>query len=160
MTINKSILKQCTVFSTLSDGELDLLVSLASEREYEAGTIIFHEGDSADDLIQVIDGRVAVQVTAQSKDKQPGRKITVDIVGKYELAGWSALVEPYKYTMAAVCLQKVTVFALNGIKLRRLMQNDIKISNEILRGLVKVIASRLNETRQLLISERLTQTIK
>jgi CRP/FNR family cyclic AMP-dependent transcriptional regulator len=156
MTTVESILKLCSVFSTLSNEELDKVASLVKEKEYEAGSVIFHEEDVADELLVVVEGRIALQLTSRSKDGQPSRRITVDIVDKHEMAGWSALVEPYKYTMTAVCLQKVKACVIKSVKLRGLIQDDCKIKAEILSGLVKVIALRLSDTRQLLISERLT----
>ena len=151
----KQVLKECRVFAALTDAELEKIASLAVEKEYEAGTTIFQEGDSANELFVLQEGKVAVQMTLPVSSAQMSRRVTVDIITGNEVLGWSAIVEPYVYTLTAVCLQKAKVLAINGIKLRPLLQDNLNIGYEVLRGLIKVVASRLDDTRQVLVSERL-----
>ena len=151
----KQALKDCVLFSSLSDSELEQVASSAVEKQYEAGTTIFATGDSAEELFVIQEGRVAVQMTLPKSGTQASRRITVDVVTKNEIAGWSAIVEPYKYTFTAVCMQKAVALSIGGEKLRWLLRDNPKIGYEIMKGLTKVIAAGLNDTRQVLISERL-----
>lgn len=125
------------------------------EREYEAGATIFKEGDVAQELLVLQEGKVALQMTLPRAEAETSRRMTVDVVNKNEMIGWSAIVEPYIYTMSAVCLQKTKALSISGTKLRILMQDNQKVGYLVLQGLIRVVASRLNETRQLLVSERL-----
>ncbi len=147
-------LRECQLFSGLSDAELAKVASSVLVKEYEAGAIIFQEGDSAEELLVLQEGRVALQMTLPKIEGQ-SRRITVDIVTRNDVIGWSALVEPYKYNFAAVCLQKVKAQSISGNKLRWLLQDDPRIGYEVLKGLTQVIASRLHDTTQVLVSERL-----
>ncbi len=158
MTI-KQALRQCNVFSSLDDTALEQIAGLAVEKQYEAGTTIFNEGDNADELIVLQEGEAVLQITIRDVLKQVNKRITVDITNPNGIVGWSALVEPYIYTLTAVCLQKTKVLSIDGVKLRGLLQDDKLVGYEILKELVKVVASRLNDTRQVLISER-SLTIK
>ncbi|MBI2288660.1 MAG: cyclic nucleotide-binding domain-containing protein [Chloroflexi bacterium] len=151
----KQVLKECSVFSALSDSELDRIASLAVEKQYEAGTTIFEEGDSAQEFFVLQEGKVALQMTFSERQGQLGRRITVDVVNKNEIVGWSAIVEPYTYTLTAVCLQKVNALSIDGSKFRRLLRDNHHIGYEVLKETIKVVASRLDDTRQVLISERL-----
>jgi CRP-like cAMP-binding protein len=90
----------------------------------------------------------------------PVRRITVDIVGANEVVGWSSIVEPYIYTLTAICLQKTKVLSINGLNLRRLMSEDQQISNAMNKGLIRVIADRLAVTRHVMISERLVSPLE
>ncbi len=154
MTVRQA-LRECRIFSALSDNALEEIVSLAVEKQYEAGATLFEEGDSAEELIVLQEGKVALQM-AQPKIQMPiGRRITLDVVTKNEIVGWSAITEPYIYTITAVCLQKVKALSINGVKLRQLVRDDHHIGYEVLKELIKVVASRLDDTRQVLISERL-----
>jgi len=65
------------------------------------------------------------------------------------------MVEPYIHNFTAVCLQKVKALSLSGTKLRWLVQDNPKIGFDVMKGLIKVVDSRLVETRHLLICERL-----
>ncbi|MDO8687296.1 MAG: cyclic nucleotide-binding domain-containing protein [Dehalococcoidales bacterium] len=153
MTI-KQALRQCNVFSSLDDTALEQIASLAVEKQYEAGTTIFNEGDNADELLVLQEGEAVLQITVRDVVKQVNKRITVDITNRNSIVGWSAIVEPYSYTLTAVCLQKTRVLSIDGIKLRELLLDNKLVGYEILKELVKVVASRLNDTRQVLINER------
>ncbi len=154
MTVQQ-LLRECEVFSSLTNAELEKVASSVLEKEYEAGTTILKAGDSAEELLVVQEGKVAVQMTLPKAEGQMSRRVTVDIVARNEVVGWSAIVEPHVYTLTGVCLQKVRVLSISGTKLRWLLRDNPKIGYEVLKGLVKVIASRLDNTRCVLASERL-----
>ncbi len=151
----KQVLRECELFSTLSEAELEKVASSVLEKEYEAGTTIHKEGDNAEELLVLTEGKVAIQMTLLKEQGQVSRKITVDVVVRNEVVGWSAIVEPYTYTFTSVCLQKVKALSISGTKLRGLLRDNPKIGYEVLKGLIQVVASRLNETRHVLVSERL-----
>ncbi len=151
----QQVLRECEVFSALTNAELEKVASSVLEKEYEAGTTIFQGGDRAEELLVLQEGKVAVQMTLLKTQMQMSRRITVDVVTRNGVVGWSAIVEPYMYTLTAVCLQKVKALSISGNKLRWLLQDDPKIGYGVMKGLIKVVASRLDDTRQLLVSERL-----
>lgn len=151
----KQVLKDCVLFSELSDSELESVVGSAVEKQYEAGATMFSAGENAEDLFVLEEGRVAVQMTLPKTGGQASRRITVDVVTRNEMAGWSAIVEPYKYTFTAICMQKTVALSINGNKLRWLLRDNPKIGYEVMKGLTKVLAAGLNDTRQVLMSERL-----
>ena len=116
---------------------------------------MFSASDSAEELFVIQEGRVAVQMNLPKSAGQSNRRITVDVVTKREIAGWSALIEPYKYTFTAICMQNTTALSINGTKARWVLRDNPKIGYEVMKGLTKVLAAGLNDTRQVLISERL-----
>ncbi len=147
-------LRDCGVFSALGNAELEKVASSVSEKEYEAGTTLFYEGDSADEFFILLEGKVALQITLAKTLGKAARRVTVDIVTAREIVGWSAVVEPYTHTLTAVCLQNIKVLAISGSKLRWLLQDDHEIGYEVFDKLIKVVALRLEDTLHLLISER------
>ena len=151
----KQTLRECLIFEHLSDTDLDSITSIAQPREYEAGAIIFSETSSAEELYLVEKGKVALQMHLPASQPPLSKKVTVDIVTSKEVFGWSVLVAPYRYTLTAVCLESTKVLAIDGAKLRALIQNNHRIGYEVLSQIIKVVASRLDETRHVLISERL-----
>ena len=151
----QQVLKECQIFSTLDDIELEEIISLGVEKQYDAGTVIFEEGVSAEELLVLQEGKVALQMTLPEAHMRMNRKITIDIVTRNEIIGWSAMVEPYTYTLTAVCLQNVKALSVNGFNLRCLLQDNPHTDRKVLKELIKVVTSRLDDTRQVLISERL-----
>ncbi len=107
----------------------------------------------------VEDGKVALQMTLPEGSEWPAKRVTVDIITSNEILGWSAIVEPFVYTLTAVCLQKTKVLSINALNLRILLKNDQQISHELSKGLIRVIADRLATTRHVLISERLSSPV-
>ncbi|MEE8372279.1 MAG: cyclic nucleotide-binding domain-containing protein [Dehalococcoidia bacterium] len=153
--ITKRAFRECEVFQALGDADLEQLLSLAVEREYEAGDAIFHQGDVAKDLLVLQGGKAALQMQLSVELPRMSKSVTVDIVTNNDVLGWSAIVEPHFYTFTAVCLQRVNVLAIDGIRFRALLQDNNNIGYVVMNGLIRVVASRLDETRRLLISERL-----
>ncbi|MDP2731135.1 MAG: cyclic nucleotide-binding domain-containing protein [Dehalococcoidales bacterium] len=148
-------LKSCPVLATLGDNALKEIASFTAEKQFEAGTILFEEADSSEEFFIVQEGRVAIQASLPKSVTRASRRITVDIATSNEIVGWSAVVEPYTHLLTAVCLQDVRVLSINGRKLRQLIEKNHDIGYTVLKGVVRVAASRLDDTRQLLISERL-----
>lgn len=151
----KQVLKQCLVFQTLNDAELEGVASLAVEKEYEPGTTIVREGDGAEELLVLKEGKLALQMTIPLTQGHGGRNITVDVVTEGEVVGWRVVVEPHIYTYTAVCLQRAKVLAISSARLRALFEENHDIGYKLLKGFITVAASRLDETRRVLISERL-----
>ena len=152
---SKKILRECELFATLSDDDLEKIVSSASEKQYEAGATIFHEGENADELFVLQEGKVALQMTLKDNYGRTHRRISVDVVSANEVFGWPAVIAPYTHTLTAVCLQNAKVLAITGNSLRWLLQDNPAAGYDVLKGIIKIVASRLEETRRLLISERL-----
>ena len=151
----KQVLKQCPLFQTLKDAELEIIAGLAVEKDYEPGTTIVRERDPAEELFVLKEGKLALQMTIPLAKEHSGRKVTVDVITEGEVVGWRVVVEPHIYTYTAVCLQGAKVLSISSAKLRALFEENHDIGYEVLKGLIKVAASRLDETRRVLISERL-----
>lgn len=146
-------LRQCSVFSPLSSGEIDRIAELALDKEYEAGKVIFHAKDKADELFILEEGKIALQMVSPIP---PERPVTVDIAFPGELVGWPGLIEPYVYDLTAICLQRSRVLALDAVRLRLLL-HDANPACQVMTGVVRCVMSRLSDTRQLLIAERFWQ---
>lgn len=147
---NKQVLRQCSVFSALSSGEIDRIADLAVEKDYEAGAVMFQEKDRADELLILEEGKVALQI---SSPVPPGRKVTVDVASSGEVVAWAPLIEPRIHDSTAICLQKTRVLCIEAARLHSLLRDD-NTSGKIMLGLVHAVVSRLNDTRHLLVSER------
>jgi CRP-like cAMP-binding protein len=68
--------------------------------------------------------------------------------------GWSAVVEPYIYTLGALCIDESAFLAIDAEKLRQLMDEDCPIGHKVMKSIAKVVASRLHHTRIILVGER------
>lgn len=147
---NLDILKRCEVFLGLTDGDLGKISDLTSckVRTYKAGATISKEGEEASTLYVLDEGRV--MLTMKLSDGHGSREELVDVVTKGGILGWSVLVAPYILTRTAKCIVPCKMLSINGKELRLFLDEEPYIGYEIMKGMVRVVASRLRDTQWLL----------
>lgn len=145
-------LKNSDLFRDLAIGYLQKVSVLCRGRSYQEGGMIFKEGDKAEELYVLTDGRVALEMEIRPIPDRPAIPTALDVIAKGEGFGWSALVEPYVYTLSARCMTNCQVLAMNGDMLRRVMIDDAELGYELMKRVAKLISIRLTNTRLRLTS--------
>ena len=145
----KQALAGSQLFEGLPDGELDKITRLCREEVYEAGATIFTEGEVAKDLYIVEDGKVVLEMMIRLGPGS-GRRGSIDVITKGQAFGWSAIAESHILTMSARCMEKSKVIALDGVGLRRLLEEDSHMGHKVMKRLVGLVSSRLRHTRDTL----------
>lgn len=145
-------LKNTEFFGGVETTHLEKLANLCRGSSYKEGEIIFNEGDEAKEIYVLVDGRVALEMEIRPVPSRPSIPTAVEVVTEGETIGWSALVEPYVYTLSARCITHCRVLAINGDMLRKVMADDVALGYELMRRLTKIISSRLTHTRLRLTS--------
>jgi len=140
--ISPEILRRYPYFATADDEGLRKLAMICDEITVAAGVILYREGDKADKLYILADGEVDIQYTLGS-----GELRTVDTVVPGELLMWSALVEPFKSTAVVAVRAPSKLIALDADKLRAFCAEDLKVANEVLLRMTKMLATRLEGAR-------------
>jgi signal transduction histidine kinase len=143
----KAVLKTSEVFQGLSDEELEKLVPLCREQRYEAGAIIFCEGRQCEYVQTLKSGRIALE-TELAISRRGAETATIDVLSPGASFCWSALMEPHILTCSGRCLEKTEIIALDGNKLKVLLDENPEIGCKVANNLVKVVASRLQHTKQ------------
>ncbi|MEN6331902.1 MAG: cyclic nucleotide-binding domain-containing protein [Smithella sp.] len=149
-----SALKECIFFKGFDDGELNKLSVLASEEKFLAGTHMYQNGDLAKSLYLIKEGKIVLYIDNYMGPKKPPMQVTVDMIIGGEATGWSAVVEPYLYTLSALCIDDTQAIVIDAVGLRRLMNEDYAIGFKIMQAVSKTIASNLTHTRIILVGER------
>jgi CRP-like cAMP-binding protein len=152
--ISGSQLKEFEFFKGFDDAELELIATVAKEETYDAGSLMYQNGDAARAIFLVLEGKIILVMDGSLGSHRPPLQVTVDVVTKGESSGWSTVVEPYIYTLSARCIDRTRVIAIDGAGLRKLMEDDCLLGMRIMRATAKVIANRLNHTRIILVGER------
>lgn len=142
------------IFEGLAESQLESLADIAKEEVYRAGQTIFREGEESKKLYILEEGKIILEMRIDLGQGRRSAPATIDAVVPGESFGWSALVEPYVFTLTAQCVDKCRLIALDGARLREMMKDDPALGYHVLQRLAKLIASRLMHTRQTLISER------
>jgi len=145
-------LKSSELFGGLETAHLEKFSVLCRGGSYKQGMMIFNEGDEAAELYILTDGRVALEMEVRPVPNRPAIPTALEVVIKGESFGWSALVEPYVYTLSARCMTNCTVLAIKGDMLRKAMADDPVLGYEVMGKLTQLISLRLTHTRLRLTS--------
>lgn len=146
-------LKRAEVFLGLDDNSLARIASLSSCREdsYAAGQVIFRADDAARNIYVLKDGEVKLVTEVPGEDGAPPQIIVIDKLTRGSFFGWSALAEPHRYVMSAICERPTTLVVINGRQLRNLFQRDFKLGFMVYQYLTRIIGNRLRDMEQVLI---------
>jgi CRP-like cAMP-binding protein len=122
------------------------LAALAARREFRQGSVLFREGTAADDLFLINSGLVALDLYV------PGRgPVRILTIGRGEMLGWSALLGRSSMTATATALEETTAFAISGLQLRSLCDQNHEAGFRIMQQASSALAQRLTATRMQLL---------
>jgi len=143
----KEALKSSEIFQGLTDEELDKLLPLCQEQFYETGTEMFCEGAACRYVQTLKSGKVALE-TELTISRSAAERATIDVLSHGSSFCWSALMEPHVLTSSGRCLEETEIIALDGDKLKALLDENPRMGYKVANNLVKVVASRLQHTKQ------------
>jgi CRP-like cAMP-binding protein len=136
------ILAEHPFFKGLEEPYLQLLVGCASNVRFNAGEVIFREGEEANRFYLIRQGKVAVETFA------PGRgPIIIQTLGEGELVGWSWLIAPYRWRFDGRAVELTRAIALDGECLRGKCEEDHNLGYELMKRVAHVMEQRLEATR-------------
>ena len=139
-------LKEADLFKKLNTRQLQQLGKHFMEESFEAGEVIFIQGEAAKNLYILLEGEVTLGIKAKGEID-----ITAYSVGKKgETFGLPSLIKPYRNSVSAICNKKTRVLAIEGESLRKLMWQNSKVGIEIMEKIAEVYLNRLNSTRAMI----------
>jgi toluene monooxygenase system ferredoxin subunit len=128
--------------------ELAKIAEICEETIYTNGTMIFHEGDQAEFLYILLEGKVVIRLQLTSRPES----VTVAVITKTNQSfGWSSVVAPYHYTAGALCEADCTLLRIPGKELIQMLQNEPISGVVVMRRIAEVISNRLRNSRQVLL---------
>jgi CRP-like cAMP-binding protein len=133
------LLARVPIFSTLEREDLERIAQLAVPRAFDAGQVVFREGDASDTCYVVHTGRT--RAVHQHGD---GRIITLATFGPGEIFGELALFEDELRSATIEALVQTSVLAVLGPDMRRLMNEHPQIAVR----LVIALGRRLREANE------------
>ena len=119
-----------TVMSKIAD--------ICSDEQYTEGTVLFKEGENADNLYILEEGITDLLIDEDT--------FIYSITEQSDIFGWSSLVESAKYTATAICLTDVKVLKIPTKTLQRIFNENPEIGNVVFRRLAGIFNKRLTKT--------------
>jgi CRP/FNR family cyclic AMP-dependent transcriptional regulator len=135
------------LFQDLSPEHLDLLQPLFVLCEFTADSVLFEQGDPAENLFAVVSGEVVVNFKPDD-----GPSIVVARVLPGSIVGWSAALGSRRYTSSGVCTTLTRLLRVRGDDLRKLCLQHPITGAVFQDRLATVIAERLHSTHDLVLS--------
>jgi CRP-like cAMP-binding protein len=134
-------IEKLPLFRQLRPRNIEKLRSLARPLCFDAGQIIFREGDTSSLFYVIQSGHVALEIAA------PERSLRVQILGPGDEFGWSALLPGRSKHFQAHTLDAVEAFAFEGNELLAMCREDPAFGFELMQHLLGLVADRLQATR-------------
>jgi len=148
MDFVEGILRLSDLFNGLSDDQFKTLVGFCREEVYEAGIILFREGDLCDTIYIVASGSLALEMKLQIGRNEGS--VTIGVVSRGGCVGHSGLKSPYRHTMTGRTLERTEAITLDSRILRRWCEENPEAGFRVMTNVAKVITSRLEHSRKTL----------
>ena len=130
-------MNRVAIFKELDENQIKLLRPLFERFFCRPGTLIFQQGEQAEFLYLIIDGKVDM-----SYKPYDGIPMTISRVGEGGLFGWSAVVGREKYSSTAIAVGQVEAFRVQGSQLRKFCLEQPEAGRDILERLADGVSSR------------------
>lgn len=122
---------------------MELLQPLFEPYSCPAGTVVLRQGTPADHIYLIVKGKVEV-----SYKPYDGTPITVSMLEKNGLFGWSAVVGSSEYTSSATAIEDLDALRVRGSDLRRFCREHPEEGREILERLANAVSSRWKDAHE------------
>jgi CRP-like cAMP-binding protein len=136
-------LKKTELFGTLSESQLNILLSHSSVESFPEGKTIFRQGDEANHLYILVEGMVDLSVKTGEKFDF----LTSKVEKEGAAFGIPSLIEPFRYNVTATCLKPSKVLVINAGRVKMDMEKDPRMGMEIMKKLASIYFYRLTEIR-------------
>ena len=137
----QSVLAKHEFLKGLPTPYLELLTGCAKNTRTEAGKFLFQAGENADRFYLIRQGRVAVELPLSRH-----KTVTIQTLGANELLGWSWLIPPFRWHLAARVLDPVVALSFDGKCIRGKFAKDPDLGYEFYQRFSLVMTRRLEET--------------
>lgn len=139
------VIAASSLFHGLSMEQCQAFAPLARPQHVAKGEYLFRLGQSASTLFIVRSG--VVELTMPLSMKGEDQEVAVEEAHAGETVAWSALIDPYRFTMSARAGSDVELLGFSPPDLRAALAVQPDVGLRILTNLAQVIARRLQVTQ-------------
>ncbi|AGB41173.1 cAMP-binding protein [Halobacteroides halobius DSM 5150] len=138
-----SCVKKVPIFAELDQETIAKIDKLVTRKSYQAGEMIFWEGDPGENLYILNSGQVKIYKTSME-----GKEYIVHLLTENDFFGELVLFKEEPLSNNAQAVTDCAVCLINKNDLERLLNHDPKLAHHLLAA----FGTRLKETRQMLQS--------
>lgn len=142
------VLRNVELFEGATEELLTKVTGIAEGKNFTLGEMIFEEGEKAEWIYILLEGKVRISIDLTSKPTY----VTVAMLSEPNWAfGWSGIVAPYRYTATATCDEDTRVLAIPGIKFEEILDQEAECGCKVMKKLTELISNRLRNSRMVLL---------
>jgi CRP-like cAMP-binding protein len=134
-----ALLHRVPVFSTLSSEELERVAQVTVPRRFEAGEVVFKEGDEGSTCYVVRSGRARAV-----REHPDGRSITLAHFGPGDIFGEMAMLDGERRSATVESIEETDAIAILSTDMHRLLREYPDVSVK----LIAALGQRLRETNE------------
>lgn len=133
--------EQAELLKDLTREETQQLLTLGSHIRVPSGASLFRLGEPAERLFLIERGRITLTLPMRVRGKE--EDVIVEERSSGQAVGWSALIPPYKFTLAATAPLETEVIALPRESLRKYFAANPAAGYKVTLNLAVVVGHRL-----------------
>ena len=123
-----------------------MLADCAMEKSFEAGEVIFREGDPANRFYLILNGKVVLESYVLDRGR-----VEIQTIGAGDVLGWSWLFPPYYWQFDARAIEPTKAIFFYATPLREEAENDHELGYELYKRFAEVMLKRLQAARRRLL---------
>lgn len=139
-------LKVFKIFSDLKDDELDKIAPIVNSAEFEENSIVFKEGEPAENIYILTSGKVLLEQRITDK-----MTITVDTLKSGDFFGIASIMDVNDYTMDAVVAEKTGVLVINSHEFASILSKNPGIGFKVLKQVCFIVKKQADERTDLFV---------
>ena len=143
--ISPETASQFAFLSVLKKTFVEELLSISQEKTIRKGEWLFHEGEDAEALYLITQGGIELKFKL---DKKRDIYITLAELDTGQALGWSAIVEPHVYSLAAIATEDTQLVKLDSDSLHALMEKYPEQGYIFMQGIAEAMATRFSALSQ------------
>jgi len=141
--ISLEFLEDVEVFKGLSGSQLTAVQECCQKKEFEQDTKLFGEGEPADHLWIVMEGRVDLR--CELPGLASSEENTISSISAGGAIGWSCFVSPYKYRLSGYCASgQCELIRIEKEHIIQLFEVDAGAGYVVMSNMAAVVGRRFN----------------
>lgn len=153
--ISTDLLQRYPLFRSLDEAVLPAVSMATEEITCAQSDVLFETNQPADALYLLLNGALELWIVSTDRNGNGNRHFYPSgEVRPGELAGISALVQPYLYTATAQITRPSTLLRINARVLRDLSANDPRVDSALMHLVAQATMQRLRDARAQILALR------
>ena len=146
--MTSALLAGVPFFSGLAEDDLEQIAEHATPESFRRGALIISDGDPADALYVVINGRVKVFLGSDD-----GKEVVLTILGPGESFGEIALLDEEPRSASVAAMEKTTVLVIRRDRFLELLRENSDLSWAMIRSLSHLVRRLTGSVQSLALND-------